>query len=59
VLRNISFCFRIKCSIDILRSWDPTVLAVLQCLEVVLPLGTLGLSTEFEIKVDQCRLEGT
>ena len=37
-----------------LGSWDPKILVVLDCLEVVSPLGTMGLSTDFETKVDQC-----
>ena len=32
---------------------------MLEYLEVVPPLGTVGLSAEFETKVDQYRLEGT
>ena len=32
---------------------------MLERLEVVSPLRSIGLSTEFESKVDQCRLEGT
>ena len=34
-------------------SWDPKILGVLASLEVVPSLGTLGMSTEFETKVDQ------
>jgi hypothetical protein len=40
-------------------SWDPGILSMLESLEVVPPLGTVGLSTEFKTKVDQCWLEGT
>ena len=43
----------------LLGPWDPKILGVLQCLEVVPPLGTVGLSSEFETKVDQCLMEGT
>ena len=39
----------------LLGSWDPKMLGVLECLEVVPPLG----SAEFETKVDQHLLEGT
>ena len=38
----------------LLGSWDPKILVMLECLEVVPPLGTMGLSTEFKTKVDQC-----
>ena len=38
----------------LLGSWNPKILGMLECLEVVPPLGTMGLSTEFETKVDQC-----
>ena len=37
----------------LLASWDPKILVVLECLEVVPPLETMGLSAEFETKVDQ------
>ena len=43
----------------LLGSWDPKILGMLEHLEVVPPLGTMGLSTEFKIKVDQHRLEET
>lgn len=33
------------------ESWDLKILGVLECLEVVPSLGTLGLSPEFETKV--------
>jgi hypothetical protein len=41
-----------------LGSWDPKILGpkslgLLELLEVVLALGTVGLSAEFETKVDQ------
>ena len=35
------------------------MLGILERLEVVPPLGTLGLSSEFATKVDKCHLEGT
>ena len=37
----------------VLASWDPKILIVLQHLEVVPPLGTVGLSSESETKVDR------
>ena len=43
----------------LLGSWDSKILGMLERLEVVPPLGTVGLSTELEIRVDQSRLEGT
>ena len=43
----------------LLGSWDPKILGVLEHLEVVPPLGTMGLSAEFKTKVDQHQLEGT
>ena len=44
---------------SILVSWDPEILGMLERLEVVPPLGAVGLFAEFETKVDQCRPEGT
>ena len=35
----------------ILESWDPKILGVLEHLEVVSPLGTVGLSAMFKTKV--------
>ena len=32
----------------LLGSWDPKSLGILEHLEVICPLGTVGLSTEFE-----------
>lgn len=43
----------------LLGTWDPKIRGVLELLEVVPPLGTMGLSAEFETKVDQHQLEGT
>ena len=37
----------------LLGSWDSKILGVLEYLEVVPPLVTMGLSAEFETKVDQ------
>ena len=37
----------------ILGSWNPKNVGVLQLLELVSPLGTMGLSGVFETKVDQ------
>ena len=37
----------------ILGSWNPKILGMLEYLEVVPPLGTVGLFTVFETKVDQ------
>ena len=37
----------------ILVSWNPKILGMLQRLEVVSPLGTMGLSGVFETKVYQ------
>jgi hypothetical protein len=37
----------------LLGSWDPKILGVLERLEVVPPLGTVGLSAEFDTKVNQ------
>ena len=42
-----------------LRFWNPKILGVLQCLEVVPPLGTEGLFDVFKTKVDQQQPEGT
>jgi hypothetical protein len=44
-------------ALGILGSWNPKILAVIECLEVVPPLGTMGLSAVFETKLDQCRPE--
>ena len=38
----------------ILGSWNPKILGMLESLEVVPLLGNIGLSAEFETKVDQC-----
>jgi hypothetical protein len=43
----------------ILESWNPNMLGVLEHLEVVSPLGTVGLSAMFKTKVAQRRPEGT
>jgi hypothetical protein len=37
----------------LLGSWTPKILGVLECLEVVPPLGDLGLSADLETKVDR------
>ena len=36
-----------------LGSWDPKIQGMLEYLEVVPPLEIMGLSVEFETKVDQ------
>ena len=38
----------------LLVSSDPTILGMLERLEVIPPLGAMGLSAEFETQVDQC-----
>ena len=43
----------------ILGSLNPKILGVLQHLQVVSPLGTMGLSSVFETKVYQNQSEGT
>jgi hypothetical protein len=43
---------------EIPKSWDPKILGVLECLEMIPPLGTM-VSTELETKLDQHRLEET
>ena len=43
----------------LLLSWNPKILGVLQHLEVVSPLRSVGLFVVFEIKVYQYRSEGT
>jgi hypothetical protein len=43
----------------ILGFWDLKIPGVLESLDVVPPLGTVGLSAEFETKADQSRWEGT
>jgi hypothetical protein len=43
----------------LLGLWNPKILGMLEHLEVVPPLGTLGLSAELETKVGQCQLDGT
>ena len=35
----------------LLGSWDLMILGVLECLEVIIPMGTIGLSAELETKV--------
>jgi hypothetical protein len=42
----------------ILRPWNPKILGVLQCLEVVSPLRTMGLSGMFKTKLYQYWTEG-
>ena len=36
----------------LLGSWAPNILGMLEHLEMIPPLGTLGLSAEFKTKVD-------
>ena len=43
----------------LLEFWDPMILGMLEPLEVVIPLGTVGHSAEFKTKLDKGRLEGT
>jgi hypothetical protein len=43
----------------ILESWDLKIMGMLECMEVVPPLGTMGFSDDLETKVDQCWPEGT
>ena len=42
----------------LLGSWDPKTLGMLEGLELVPPLGTVGLSAEFKTKIDQHPPEG-
>ena len=42
-----------------LGSWGPTILGLLECLEVVPPLGTMELTPEFQTNVVQSFPEGT
>ena len=42
-----------------LGSWGPTILGLLECLEVVSPLGTMELTAEFQTNVVQSFPEGT
>ena len=44
---------------NLLGSWDPGILGVLECLGVELSLETVGLATEFMPKVIWHRPEGT
>ena len=37
----------------LLGSWDPKILGMLECLEVVPPLEIMGLFTDFKTKEDQ------
>jgi hypothetical protein len=41
----------------ILGSWDPKIMGMLECLEVVPPLGAMVLSNEFANKVNHHQLE--
>jgi hypothetical protein len=63
VLGSQAFCETLRSWCDqapvILGSWNPKILGVLQCLEVVSPLGTVVLSGVFQTKVYHHRSEET
>ena len=46
------------CVTKLLGSWNPKILVMLECLEVIPPLGTVGLSAVLATKVDQHNSEG-